>query len=155
MRIKDCEIKEETVIEIVKFAVLWNEFENTFCGNSCNYKKLKMAAPHVRIDDRQQKELAEVFAYRSRLGEMLLADYVKTGLYPHNAKRPQTEEEERQAMEAFIKRQEGDQTLGCLMAIYRIRCNMMHGLKGIEELDGQYALFKAANYVLENASIKE
>ena len=40
--------------------------------------------------------------------------------------------------------------LGCLMSIYRIRCNMMHGLKIVEQLDDQYELFKAVNGVLES-----
>ena len=40
--------------------------------------------------------------------------------------------------------------LGCLMSIYRIRCNMMHGLKIVKQLDNQYELFKAVNGVLES-----
>lgn len=36
------------------------------------------------------------------------------------------------------------------MSIYRIRCNMMHGLKIVKQLDNQYELFKAVNGVLES-----
>lgn len=70
--------------------------------------------------------------------------------YPDNARRTRTDAEERKVMEDFIDQKEGDTALGCLMTIYRIRCNMMHGLKIVEQLDDQYELFKAVNGVLES-----
>ena len=77
-------------------------------------------------------------------------DYVNTGLYPDNARRSKTDKEERKAMEDFINQSGDEIALGCLMTIYRIRCNMMHGLKIVEQLDDQYELFKAVNGVLES-----
>lgn len=150
MKIKNNEIRDKTVEEIGRFAILWNWFENSFCNNNCNYKKLKERASCVTIDLQKQNALAEVFAKRSRLGELIIADYVKVGLYPANARNTKTDEDARKAMETFINQQNENTNLGCLMAIYRVRCNMMHGLKGIEELDGQYELFRAINDVLES-----
>ena len=50
--------------------------------------------------------------------------------------------------------QKGDNlNSGCLLAIYRIRNNLMHGLKMVEQLNDQFELFQAVNDVLE--SIKE
>lgn len=46
-----------------------------------------------------------------------------------------------------------DLNCGCLLVIYRIRNNLMHGLKMVEELNNQLKLFKAVNGVLE--SIRE
>ena len=43
-----------------------------------------------------------------------------------------------------------DLNSGCLLVIYRIRNNLMHGLKMVEELNGQFELFQAVNGVLES-----
>lgn len=42
MKIRDFELKNKTVLEIGKFAILWNWFEKEFCENNCNYSRLKM-----------------------------------------------------------------------------------------------------------------
>ena len=146
MKIRDFELKNKTVLEIGKFAILWNWFEKEFCENNCNYSRLK----NVRIDSKKQKELADVFEVRKYMFMQVTEEYVDTGLYPDNARRTRTDAEERKVMKDFIDQKEGDTTLGCLMTIYRIRCNMMHGLKIVEQLDDQYELFKAVNGVLES-----
>ena len=48
MKIRDFELKDQTVLEIGKFAILWNWFEKEFCHNECNYKELKKVAPYVK-----------------------------------------------------------------------------------------------------------
>lgn len=150
MKIRDFELKNKTVLEIGKFAILCNWFEKEFCENNCNYSRLKDAFENVRIDSKKQKELADVFEVRKYMFMQVTEEYVDTGLYPDNARRTRTDAEERKVMEDFIDQKEGDTTLGCLMTIYRIRCNMMHGLKIVEQLDDQYELFKAVNGVLES-----
>ena len=110
----------------------------------------KNASENVRIDSKKQKELADVFEVRKYMFMQVTEEYVDTGLYPDNARRTRTDAEERKVMKDFIDQKEGDTTLGCLMTIYRIRCNMMHGLKIVEQLDDQYELFKAVNGVLES-----
>lgn len=150
MKIRDFELKNKTVLEIGKFAILWNWFEKEFCENNCNYSRLENASENVRIDSKKQKELADVFEVRKYMFMQVTEEYVDTGLYPDNARRTRTDAEERKVMEDFIDQEEGDTTLGCLMTIYRIRCNMMHGLKIVEQLDDQYELFKAVNGVLES-----
>ena len=101
MQIRDFELKDQTVLEIGKFAILWNWFEKEFCHNECNYKELKKVAPYVKIDFQSQKDLAEVFEQRRFLFEQMIEEYVRTALYPDNAKRTKTEPEERKAMEGF------------------------------------------------------
>ena len=52
-------------------------------------------------------------------------------------------------------KQEGDDLRqGCLLVIFRIRNNLMHGLKCIEQLNDQLELFKAVNGVLESLDWK-
>ena len=43
-----------------------------------------------------------------------------------------------------------DWICGALLCIYRIRNNLLHGLKELSELNGQIGLFKSMNNVLEN-----
>lgn len=56
-------------------------------------------------------------------------------------------------MQNFMDQTGDDLNCGCLLVIYRIRNNLMHGLKMVEELNNQLKLFKAVNGVLE--SIRE
>lgn len=39
MLIKGYDLQEETVLEVGKFAVLWNWFERSWCDNNCNPAK--------------------------------------------------------------------------------------------------------------------
>lgn len=50
----------------------------------------------------------------------------------------------------FIEQTGDELTRGCFLVIHRIRNNLMHGIKLLEELDGQIELFRAANAVLES-----
>ena len=69
-------------------------------------------------------------------------------MYPGNAR--QNRPEDRMAMEQFMKQEGNDLRQGCLLVIFRIRNNLMHGLKCIEQLNDQLELFKAVNGVLES-----
>ena len=77
MKIRDFELKDQTVLEIGKFAILWNWFEKEFCHNECNYKELKKVAPYVKIDFQSQKDLAEVFEQRRFLFEQMIRSVYK------------------------------------------------------------------------------
>ena len=49
-----------------------------------------------------------------------------------------------------MEQEEDDLRCGCLLVIYRIRNNLMHGLKCIEQLNDQLELFQTVNGVLES-----
>lgn len=53
-------------------------------------------------------------------------------------------------MKQFITQSGNELTRGCLLVLYRIRNNLMHGMKLLERLDGQIELFRAATAVLES-----
>ena len=148
MRIKEFELKEETVVEIGKFAILWNLFEHDYCDNHCNPKKIIEKVSEIYVDDKAQMELSWVLNERRNWSAQLEMDYVRESLHHESSKK--SSEEEMQMMCNFLK-WEGDNMLcGCLLVIHRIRNNLMHGIKNAEELDDQIDLFKAANNVLEN-----
>ena len=137
MIIRGNNLDDKLVIEIGRFSILWNCFERFQCNNACNPTKIKLVSQNIKIDKNKR---------RSWFGQVI-SEYVETGLYPGNAR--QNQEEDRLLMEKFMEQKEEDVKCGCLLVIYRIRNNLMHGLKCIEQLNDQLKLFEAVNGVLE------
>lgn len=129
MLIKESELSDELVVKIGKFAILWNCFEDLYCDNDCSVKKIKKIAPRLSVDKIKQAELATVLNKRRDWFGPIISEYVKTGLYPENAR--QNSSEDKKLMEQFLEQGDGDLRCGCLLSIYRIRNNLMHGLKKI------------------------
>lgn len=152
MVIKGNRLDDKLIMEIGKFSILWNCFERFQCDNFCNPKKIKDVSFLVTIDKERQAELAKVLNKRRAWFGQVIPEYVETGLYPGNAH--QSQEEDRLLMEKFMKQEEDDLRCGCLLVIYRIRNNLMHGLKCIEQLNDQFELFQAVNGVLESLDWK-
>lgn len=143
MKIKGELLKDELVMEIGKFAILWNCFERFQCNNNCSPKEIKRIAPFLNVDVKYQAQLAEVLNQRRSWFGQVISEYVETGLCPGNAK-PSIEEDKH-----LMEQSDDDLRAGCLLVIYRIRNNLMHGLKCIEQLNDQLELFQAVNCVLE------
>ena len=148
MLINGCNLKEETILEIGKFSILWNCFEHDWCGNNCNPTKIKEVAKTIPVSAEAQAHLADVLNERRHWFGQLEMDYVRDSLHPGNARA--STEDDMQIMRHFMEQSGDDLTCGCLLVLYRIRNNLMHGMKLIEELDGQIELFRAANSVLES-----
>ena len=148
MLIKGYNLQEETVLEIGKFAVLWNWFEHYWCDNNCNPTKIKRISITIHVDPEKQAHLAAVLNKRRHWFGQLEMDYVRDSLHPGNARA--SSEEDMTVMRQFME-QSGDELIrGCLLVLHRIRNNLMHGIKHLEELDGQIELFRAATAVLES-----
>lgn len=148
MRVKGENLNDKLVVEIGKFAILWNCFERFHCNNACNPARIKEVAPRLSIDKKMQSKLAKVLNQRRAWFGQVIPEYVETGLYPGNAR--QNQAEDRLLMEKFMEQSEENLCSGCLLVIYRIRNNLMHGLKCIEQLNDQLELFQAVNGVLES-----
>ena len=151
MKIKNYNLDDELILEIGKFSVLWNCFERFQCSNSCSPNKIKNICTKISIKKDKEVVLATVLNRRRSFYNMIISEYVQQGLSPIGARQPQ--EDDKRLMEEFLKQSGDDLTCGCLLTIYRIRNNLMHGLKQIEDLNTQLDLFKAVNEVLE--SVKE
>lgn len=152
MRIKDFELNDETVMELGKFAVLWNLFEKEFCDQNCNPKELREVATKIIIDEEIMQSFAVAINARCIWFEMMISEYARKSLHPENAK--MSSEEEIEYMEKFLRWEKDNRVLGCLLIMNRIRNNLMHGLKIAEQLDDQIELFKAVNMVLLNIEKK-
>ena len=148
MRIKGIDLQEETIFEVGKFAILWNWFERSWCRNNCNPKEIQKIANSIAIDAKKQALFAKILNERRYLFHQIVPEYVDISLHPPKA-RPSSDDD-KEAMLQFMEQAGDKQTYGCLLILHRIRNNLMHGLKLLEELDGQVELFRAATAVLES-----
>lgn len=148
MLIKGFDLREETVLEVGKFAVLWNWFERSWCHNNCNSTQIKRIANTIPVDAEKQAHFAEILNKRRYWFGQLEMDYVINSLHPGNARA--SSEEDMLIMRQFMEQTGDELTRGCLLVLHRIRNNLMHGMKLLEELDGQLELFRAATALLES-----
>jgi len=148
IRICDAKFAQDVILEIGKFCVLWSIFENDKCDNDCNIEKLLSLENSISdIDPDKITRLAISLQGRvdmSLRGEELVGYIVE----PEKAKRKMPAEK-RTKMGQFLASDGQESLAGCLIAIYRIRNNMFHGLKRLESLNSQIELFRAMNGVLE------
>lgn len=153
MEIKGWELKNETVLEIGRFAILWNCFEGEWCNNNCTPAVIKEQVGSIQLDMCKQAKLASVLNERRNWFGQLEVDYVEESLHPGNARKSSRGDVE--IMRRFLEQSGDDLTCGCLLVIHRIRNNLVHGLKSIYQLDDQIELFRSANEVLESIRWKE
>lgn len=145
-------INDETIFEVGKFAILWNIFENMKCKYDCKCDKIiEMEKSLEYLGNKPFKQFATELATRAINKNSNINAYVNNYLYPANGAR--ISEIDRTCyipiVIEFIESDGKKNLSGALLAIYRIRNNMFHGLKGHSELDDQIDLFKAMNAVLE------
>ena len=148
MYIRSYNLSEEIVREIGRFAILWNCFENTFLRCECSAGQIRNQYVNIYIDKSSQVEFAKALNNRLRNFHISVQEYVDDRLHPALA--DPSNPANKQAMKDFIEQRGEDNRLGCLLIIYRLRCNMMHGLKEIYDLNNQLELFSTMNDVLES-----
>ena len=148
MLIQGTELDDQLVVELGKFAILWNCFERFQCDKMCSSERIRTIAPVLHIDKEKQSALAAVLNKRRSWFGQIIPEYVETGLYPTGAR--SSSEKDCALMVDFMEQKGGNLNSGCLLAIYRIRNNLMHGLKMVEQLNDQLELFQAVNDVLES-----
>ena len=145
-------INNETILEIGKFAILWNVFENTKCSYNCTCAKIIDMEKSIEHLDKEPFErfATELKSRAIKIGRNI-ETYVNKNVYPSNGARiTQTDKTNYiPAVIDFIDSDGKKKLAGAFLAIYRIRNNMFHGLKGYSELDDQIDLFKAMNAILE------
>lgn len=143
-------IDNSIVVEIGKFTILWNCFERTICDYNCSPRVISEKSKSIIIDQNKKDDLIRAINYRKYLLDRNVYEYIENGLFPDNAKRNQSFDKICESINNFIRQTDEDTNEGCLFFIYRIRNNLMHGLKIPDDLNGQYELFKAVNGVLES-----
>ena len=141
------ELKQETILEIGKFCILWSEFEKEHCNNDCNSNQIWQFAQNKKCDINLLQNLSKELNGRVYLYEDNIVHYVDYNLTPQGARKPSVGD--LKTIKDFIAFKGENLFVGALLAIYRIRNNLLHGLKKVDELDGQKDLFNAINLFLE------
>lgn len=136
------DLREETILAIGKFAILWNIFEREKCENYCTASKIERLT-FITSDKWQQ--LAEVLKRRRESFNFEEEEYIDKKLRTRGLNEARIEKIKR-----FLQSNGQEDVIGGLFAIYRIRNNMFHGLKEYQMLDTQKELFDAVNNVLES-----
>lgn len=147
IKIKNKDFKKETVLEVGKFAILWNIFENKKCDKKCTIEKLRKIA-EIYETSIKWEDLALALQKRADSQGVNISKYVKEHLSLGNGLNEKAKEDVIQ----FIKSGGRESLSGGLIAIYRIRNNIFHGLKDWCELDEQGDFFKSLNTFLEQIS---
>lgn len=135
--------RQKTVIEVGRFSILWNMFENKKVNNNVSENKLRdidWLSPSKHF-----QTLANVLKNRSELHGFGCREYIEESLSLGNGLRPDS----KTLILNFMNSDGKEFLVGGLLAIYRIRNNMFHGLKEWVDLDNQIELFAAVNKVLE------
>lgn len=150
--INGCYVNNDTILEIGKFAILWNDFEFYYFGTECKDCLIKKFGDNFYVPAKKSQQFAQALFKWKRPNDMSIMEYVGRFLCPDGTRCGQ---EARKLMEQFLDavrnnntENDSDMTVGCLITIHRLRNNLMHGIKSIWKLDEQYEVFKAANGVL-------
>lgn len=155
IKILNNDLTDKIVFEIGKFSIFWAEFEKSL-GNNCSDDLLVNKKHLFMVDDNVIINFWKSLHNRSQYFDEDIEAYTNYNLIPENAHRPR--DKYIKYMKDFLNLDElvkNDWVCGALLCIYRIRNNLLHGLKCIDELNGQIELFKAMNKVLENIKIDE
>lgn len=146
--IRGNKLNNETVNEICKFTVLMGWFEKNKCDYGRNIDLVKVAT-EIETKKIPMHQLAEAIQGRVDLYENDIEVYVQYILEEPKKVSREMSENKRKQIEDFISAKGTSSIVGGLLAIYRIRNNMFHGIKEIISLNNQIGLFKAINAVLE------
>lgn len=148
MEINNKKLNNEIVLEIGKFTILWAEFEKEYCNNNCNSNSIWDFSTMYDIKREVLKDFAEKLKGRVDYYGVDEFIYVNYNLVPEGARTPSSLD--LNTIQDFLNFNGANLVAGAFLAIYRIRNNLLHGLKILSELNGQLELFKAMNKVLEN-----
>lgn len=149
----DCfNIYEETSNAICKFTVLWNYFESYVYGKECNPKNIFMG--HEVVDNYDREKCKKLI----KNVKTTVLDYAEGAnvfdrLIPSNRYGEIGGNRKNIVISFFQINNETEDDANTFIAIeyviYRIRCNLFHGLKSPYLLNDQIKLFNAINDYLD------
>lgn len=148
MKILGKELNNELVLEIGKFTILWAEFEKEYCRKNCSSNAIWEFANDFIVNEDILKDLCKKIKGRIDNLGLNKFEYVNYSLIPEGAIKPS--QADLKTIKDFINFSGKNLLAGAFLCIYRIRNNLLHGLKILSELNEQIELFKSMNKVLEN-----
>jgi len=143
-----CGVKEETILEIGKFSILWNMLEERYFDKCMTDKKVPDVANFIYSDNIQQYCLNLVHALLKYLNEdkkTITIEKIRKKLYSESWNGSYSE------MERTIlgKSNNVELLIGSMLLLLRLRNNLFHGEKDTYKINAQLELFSAANTLLD------
>ena len=148
MIIKGVQIDSEIIAELARFTILMGLLEKEKCdyGRKIDLNEIAEEIERKKIPTR---ELAKAIRGRVDLYGNGVVVYVKHILEDPEKIKYEMTEAKREKVEKFIDSEGQESIVGGLIAIYRIRNNLFHGIKELGSLNRQMELFETINEVLE------
>lgn len=139
-------IDSETLTTIGKFTILWHQFEKEYFNNNFDYwtidNVIESKNLHVAIDKLK------------KLKEIVISRYIDRTRSYACEKNAHINKELVKEIDKFTDSNTPPTLLSTICVIYRIRCNLCHGLKDIKDLNNQKELFEAINDIFLNLKIQ-
>lgn len=139
-------IDSETLATIGKFTILWHQFEKEYFNNYFKYEKIdnviKSKNLHITTDKlvKLKEKVISRYIDRTRSYGCEKNAHIKKGL--------------KEEIDKFTDSNTPPTFLSTICVIYRIRCNLCHGLKDVKDLNNQKDLFEAINDIFLNIEIQ-
>lgn len=138
-------LKKETLRAIAGFTLLWSLFEERVCENKAKVKTFECIAHNLPSSPKLEKLVNESISfYRSRY----VMDQEMTPIFSRLEFR---RNDRREHVEVVLKgeiTEFGSKMLALLIIAYRIRCNLFHGLKSVDNWDNQAKNISEASRIL-------
>lgn len=154
MRIIGYDLSDEVVLEIGKFAILWNNFEKDLFNFKFRASDLQFVCHAITFN----LDLLEEFRIHLNSQYLYYNDdelFIKYFLYTENSDRcPKLWEKEYICDFLHNSGTDVDKFCGCILVIHRYRNNLMHGMKNVAGLEQQLQVFKIINEFLESIKRK-
>lgn len=157
MEINHTGFDEGVVLQVGKFAILWNDFENRYTKNG-DYSLLKPLCSEIKCSNYEACEKLRIFLYNKRSGSSNENDFIQKYLYTDKSNK-KVKDDDKNNINAFLDTPiKGDisnaQLYGCILVIKRFRDNIMHGIKQWAILSAQHSIIDAINQILESIEKK-
>lgn len=139
-------IDSKTLITIGKFTILWHQFEKEYCDNHFSVRKFSdvINSKNLYVEPNKMTNLWNIVNSR-------YIDRNKPyGREDDSDEKKQLEKE----INNFTNSCGSPTLLPTICVIYRIRCNLCHGLKDIKDLNNQRDLFEAINDIFLNIKMR-
>lgn len=133
---------EENLLNVKNFSLIWNVFESTICGNNFSINLIEQELADRNIDVNLFMEILEYFQNR------YITNNETNDRFDHLHFRPN--DREALVTEVLLGNNvnSNDIILSIIIIVYRFRNNLFHGLKNIQQIDGQNENFQNANIFL-------
>lgn len=137
--------KTDEIESVLLFAFFWNLFERKIAECKAEISKSRDYTSQLDFDSRYDEDLEEIWEY---LKNRYVAIGVVTDKFKDFEFKPNDKKEFVQATLLAYDSSKADKYESILRIIFRLRNNLLHGVKDIIQINEQNGLFRNANHFL-------